>query len=232
MGKSIAGQTGGGVSNAGKGGDPQATLAGHDSFRDGTHAHGIGTEFSVSSNFGRSFVIGTAHGAIYSGVEFGFGFAGRRLQGFGEGGGIGLGEIHKPFQAGLYSAAQRIVAHEIQVIFEGHEIAGLEFAIDSSSGVGKQNGFNAVFCEHPNGHGNRRHRMAFIIMRPTLEDNNFGPGQMADQGLADMAGNTGSGETGQFCVGHGGCKSGLFCSCMEAAAQHDGELGAQCSGAS
>ena len=64
MGKSIAGQTGGGVSNAGKGGDPQATLAGHDSFRDGTHAHGIGTEFSVSSNFGRSFVIGTAHGAI------------------------------------------------------------------------------------------------------------------------------------------------------------------------
>ena len=31
--------------------------------------------------------------------------------------------------------------------------------------------------------------MAFVIMRPTLEDDNFSPAQMADQGMADMAGN-------------------------------------------
>ena len=70
-------------------------------------------------------------------MEFGFGFTGRRLRGFGERVVIRMGEIHKPFQVGLYSAAQRIVVHEIQVIFEGHEIAGLVFAIDSSGGVGE-----------------------------------------------------------------------------------------------
>ena len=44
--------------------------------------------------------------------------------------------------------------------------------------------------------GRCRHRMAFVIMRPTLEDDNFSPAQMADQGMADMAGNARSEETG------------------------------------
>jgi len=69
--------------------------------------------------------------------------------------------------------------------------------------------------------------MTLVIMSPTLEDQSFGPAQMTDQGLAGMAGNTGRKKTGQFCVGHGGRKSGLFGGRMEAAPQHDGELGSQ-----
>ena len=69
--------------------------------------------------------------------------------------------------------------------------------------------------------------MALVIMRPTLEDDNFGAPKMADQGLTGMAVNTGRGETGQLCIGHGDRKIGLFGGCMEAAAQHDGELGSQ-----
>ena len=91
----------------------------------------------------------------------------------------------------------------------------------------EQKRFNAVFCKHTDGEGDLRHRMAFVIMRPALEDDYFGLTQVADQGLAGMAWNTRREETGQFCVGNGRRNGGLFGGVVKAAAQHEGELGAQ-----
>ena len=69
--------------------------------------------------------------------------------------------------------------------------------------------------------------MAFVIMRPALEDDYFGLTQVADQGLAGMAGNTRREETGQFCIGPGRHNGSLFGCFVEAAAQYEGKLWAQ-----
>ena len=65
------------------------------------------------------------------------------------------------------------------------------------------------------------------LVSDKLITQDFGLTQVADQGLAGMAGNTRREETGQFCEGNGRRNVGLLGSVVEAAAQHEGELGAQ-----
>jgi len=57
------------------------------------------------------------------------------------------------------------------VVFDAHDVAGLESRIDAAGSVGHDEGLHTQFAHDPNGKGHPLHGVAFVEVDPSmLED--------------------------------------------------------------
>ena len=109
---------GGGVGEAGKGGNADAALARDNRFRHRAHADGISAERGERTNLRRCLIARPTDSAVYSAMQFGLCGAGGFRELFGKHGIVSLGEINEYFLVFIVKAMQRIVTDEIEVISE------------------------------------------------------------------------------------------------------------------
>jgi len=140
-------QAGRDIGHATDRGDAQSALPRDDRSRDRAHADRIRTPETEGPDFGRGFVAGTTDGQIHALMQSDLLVSGGGDQESAQVGVVRGGEIHKPLPARPLRTPKGIGADEIQVIREGHEIAGSKAPADAARCIGEQNRGDTEGCE-------------------------------------------------------------------------------------
>ena len=213
------------VGDAGDRGDLQTALPRHNRLRHRAHADCIRAEPGKRANFRRRFVARPADRQVSAGPQLHAALPASLPQQAAQSRVVSASQIHKARQARHWPAAQRVGAHQVDVVGQHHEIARAEAAVDAPRGVGQQQVPDAIGGQGPHGEGHQRHRVPLVIMRPAAQHHDGRAPQMADQQLARVAAHARGRKAGQPGVGNLRVHPQLAQDVVKAAAQHQRQRG-------
>ena len=102
---------------------------------------------------------------------------------------VGFGHVGEAGTQRLVVAPdQRVLPHEVDVIGDQHQFAGMEFGIDGAGGVGEDHAIDAALGELTNAEGDFGAGIAFVIVGAAGEHHHFGFAQAAGDQFAGVSG--------------------------------------------
>ena len=104
-----------------------------------------------------------------------------------------IGELFAA-ELGNMMADKRIIATEVNLIGDYHNIAGVEIGMDATSRIGDDEPFSAEHTEGGDGEGGELGRVAFIYVETPAEDGGFNAEEFAIYEFPHVAFNGGFGE--------------------------------------
>ena len=82
---------------------------------------------------------------------------------------------------------QRVLPHQVDVIGDQHQLAGMKFGIDGAGGVGEDHAIDAALGQLANAQGDFGAGIAFVIMGAAGEHHHVGFAQAAGDQLAGVS---------------------------------------------
>ena len=157
----------------------QAALPRDNRLRHRAHPDRVRTEGGERADLRRCLITRPAHCKIDTSAQFLFGNFSSLEQECPQILVVSFCQINEAQQTRNRRAAQWICAHEIDVVGQHHEIAGEEFFIDAARRICQQQIRDAKYRQCPHRERNAIHRVAFVIMGATAQDQHRRPAQMA-----------------------------------------------------
>ncbi len=148
----------------------QAALPRDNGFRHRAHADRVRAERGERTDFRWRFIGRPAHGQINAALQFQFGNFPGAEQNLAQFFVVSFRQIHETRQPRNRRAAQRIGAHEIDVVGQNHEIARAEIFIDAARRVRQKQIGDAEGRQRARGKRDAFHFVAFVKMRAAAQN--------------------------------------------------------------
>ena len=200
-------------------------MAGHDDFRDGAHAHGVGADVPEVAVFGRRLIAGAGDGDVDALLEGDSLPGGDLLRLQDEAGIVRTGHVREPRAELVQVRADERVRDQVDVVADDHQVAHVEAEVRAARRVGDEQVLDADADHHPDGEDHQVHRVAFVVVDAALHRDHALPAEGADDEVPLVADGRGHGESGEFAVGDDEGVLDLVGQHAEAAAEDDADHG-------
>lgn len=220
--------SGGHVGDAGDGKDFDSHVTGGDHFEGSGHADEIGADDAEIVDLGGSFVAGAEQGGVDA-----------LVQGHSEFGGFVAGDCavvlrvsvghvgEADAEAVVVGADQGIGSLQVDVVANQDQRALLIVEVDSSGGVGEDDGADSHASEDAHGEGDLMGRVAFVEMDAALHRGHGDGGRVADDELSGVTDGGGTREGRDFGVWDFCCVGEGIGEAAETGAEDEADAGAQ-----
>ena len=179
------------IGYAGNCGHLDADMPGSQHFRYCRHADRVGAKDTECTNFRRGLEVRAKRPEICTFIE-------RHVPGFGaapesiaQAGVVGLSHVKETGTKGwIIWSDQRIGAGPVDMVCHHHEATGCHVLPETSGGVGQDQRLDTKLGQRPYGQNDGGRRMAFIDMRPALQDEDVAARKLALDQASVMAFNS------------------------------------------
>ena len=178
--------------------DPHAHVPRDQDFRNGAHPDCVSAETAHHAQFRRCLVVRPGHRDVHTFAQIAVDLVRELAQLLG----VRADHVHEArAEPVVVRTAKRVDAHEIDVVVDHHEIAGLERRIQSATGVRDDHRPHAPGAEHPHGEADGRDVVALVVVNPPVHDRDVPPRYRSDDELARVTRCGALLETGEIAVG-------------------------------
>ncbi|MEY3457567.1 MAG: hypothetical protein RL215_724, partial [Planctomycetota bacterium] len=189
------------IGDDGEGKDLHSGVYGHDAFGNGRHPDDIGADEPQHAVFGAGFEVGSGDSSEDSAVGRDAVLERGTAGGFDERFGVGLAHVGKPWSESIIvDAAQGVIGHEVDVVFEDDDVSELKVWIHPSDGACEHQRFCSEGPHDADGEGDFLEGVAFVVVEAAFHGDDGDAFERSEDKSSGVAGGRGARKVWDFGV--------------------------------
>jgi hypothetical protein len=203
-------------------------VAGRDHFEGGGHSYQVGADGAEISYFGGRFIAGAEQGGVNAFVERHSEVASLFPRNGAVRSVVGVSQVGKAdAEAIVVSSDERVGSLQIDVVADDYERTLLVSQIDTSGGVGEDDGTNSHPAKDAHGEDDFLRGVSLIEVDTALHDGDWSGAGFADHHLSGVTDGGGAREGGNFVEGDWGSFGQRAGKAAEAGAEDETDVGTE-----